>query len=138
MAEDLVGELVGAMVSGAGQSLAAGGSAVVRQLVAGLRERLRGHPAARGRLEIALDAPADPAAGEELASALREICGQDPGFAEWLGAQWAAVGRDLHADQSRTVNLIRGNVTGPVVQARDVQGGIRIGGPDEPGGRPPG
>jgi hypothetical protein len=135
MSDDLANEIVTAIASGAGRSLAAEGMEALRRLIAALRDKFRSEPQSRGTLEIAIEAPDDPAASQNLAALLRERCLQDEDFREWLGRLWAPIGRDLAVDESRSANVISGNVEGHVVQARDVQGGIRIGpveGPADP------
>jgi hypothetical protein len=127
MSGDLANDIVSAIASGAGESLAAQGIGALRRLIAALRDRFRGDPQSGGTLEIAIEAPDDLAARQDLASLLRERCLQDSDFREWLEALWISVRQDLAVDESRSTNVIHGNVGGHVVQSRDVQGGIRIG-----------
>ena len=77
-----------------------------------------------GKGAAALDAavaagPESPEVGE-LAAALDAAVVDDPAFAEELRTQWHAVqsgSGDVHQS-------ITGNVSGRVIQARDIQGGI--------------
>jgi hypothetical protein len=127
MSDDLASEIVMAIASGAGKSLAAEGAGALGRLIRALRDKFRSEPEARGALEIAIEAPDDSAARQGLVSLLRERCLRDVEFREWLETLWVLMSRDLAADESRATNVLRGNVGGHVVQSRDVQGGIRIG-----------
>jgi hypothetical protein len=126
MGDDLVNEIVTTIASSAGRSFAAEGMEALGRLIAALRDKFRSEPQSRGTLEIAIETPDDLAASQNLAALLRERCLQDEGFREWLGGLWTPIGRDLAVDESRSANVIHGNVEGHVVQSRDVQGGIRI------------
>jgi Mn-containing catalase len=127
MTDDLANEIVTALASGAGNSLAAEGVRALGRLIAALRDKFRSEPQSRGMLEIAIEAPDDSDARQNLASLLRERCFEDPDFREWLEALWTPMSQDLAVDQSRASNVVHGEVRGHVVQSRDVLGGIRIG-----------
>ena len=79
----------------------------------------------RGAKDVAvLDAaaaagPESPEVGE-LAAALDAAVADDPAFAEQLRTEWRAV----QAGSGDVHQSITGNVSGRVVQARDIQGGI--------------
>ena len=83
--------------------------------------------AGRGRAADVLSAAegADPGSAEvaaladELALAERD----DPAFAAGLRAEWAGFAGQ-RADGGGVANQINGPVTGKVVQARDIEGGI--------------
>lgn len=62
-----------------------------------------------------------------LAALLDEQARVDPGFAAELD-HWLTRARDLPATAEGAVNTISGKVSGQVVQARDVSGGISFGG----------
>lgn len=124
---DLAVQVVTAIVSGAGDSLAAKGVTALGHLISELRTKFRGDPAARGTLEMVLETPDDLAASEDLVSTFRDRILHDTDFSEWLAGLWAEVGPDLQVDASRSANVVHGNVQGNVVQTRDVQGGIHIG-----------
>lgn len=71
-------------------------------------------------LDAAVDAgPESPAVGE-LAQVLDAAAQEDPAFAEQLRTQWRAV----QAGTGDVHQSITGNVSGRVIQARDIQGGI--------------
>lgn len=64
------------------------------------------------------ESPAVVALAHELERAERD----DPGFATELRAEWATVSQQ--ADRGGVANQITGPVTGNVVQARDIEGGV--------------
>jgi hypothetical protein len=72
--------------------------------------------------------PGDPARAEAARRALEELAVVDPEFAAALREWWAGTDRLVHEAEAGNVNVIRGNVHGHVVQARDVQGPISFGG----------
>jgi hypothetical protein len=125
---DLAGQIVTAVASGAGGTIGAKGAEAINQLIAALRARLHHEPQSHGALEASLESPDDPAARELLASVLRDHISRDNGFAEWLAGRWAEVRPVLQVGASNSANVISGTVHGNVVQARDVQGGIHLGG----------
>jgi hypothetical protein len=68
-----------------------------------------------------------------LIAVLRDKFRSEPRFRGTLEiAIEAPIGRDLAVDRSRSANVISGNVEGHIVQARDAQGGIRIGPVEDP------
>ncbi|HEX2134001.1 MAG TPA: hypothetical protein VHH15_20845 [Actinophytocola sp.] len=86
-----------------------------------VRQKFSSDPAATRTLEAAAgadpDSPEVTALGEELARAEAE----DPEFATELRTRW----RDVSVQQRGAVNnQVSGTVSGNVVQARDIQGGI--------------
>lgn len=125
---DLAAQVVTAVASGAGGTIGAKGTEAISRLIAGLRTKFRHQPESRGALEISLESPDDAAARELLASTLRDHIRHDAEFGEWLAGLWAEVQPDLRADAGDSANIITGTVHGSVVQARDVQGGIHLGG----------
>jgi hypothetical protein len=124
---DLAGEVVKAMATGAGESISTQAMAAVECLISGLRAKFHGDPQSRGMLEIALEAPEDLPARENLVSLLHNCILQDPGFSEWQESLWSGVRPDLQMDASRSANIVCGDVQGDVIQVRDVHGGIHIG-----------
>jgi hypothetical protein len=84
----------------------------------------RHRPAAVAELEAAKDAAPDSAPVRVLAERLAEVSAADPEFASQLRAEWARVDVSQQADNGGVTNSITGSVTGKVVQARDIQGGI--------------
>jgi hypothetical protein len=65
------------------------------------------------------ESPEVAALAEELAAVERD----DPAFGAQLRAQWAKQASQ-HAEHGGVTNQITGTVTGKVVQARDIEGGV--------------
>ena len=87
------------------------------------------HPKAAEALDAAENAEHKDAASPEvtaLASELGAIADADPEFARKLHAEWARVETTQRADRGGVNNLITGNVSGKVLQARDIQGNINL------------
>ena len=126
---DIAAEVITAIASGAGGSLGAKGAEAINHLISALRERLRGHPASMGALEVILEDPASATAGEHFLALLRDHLRDDPEFREWLASSWGEIRPALQADTGSSANIVSGTVHGTVVQARDVQGGIHLGPP---------
>jgi hypothetical protein len=82
------------------------------------------HPKAAAALEAAIDEEPDSAAVHALAERIAQVEAADPEFGEQLRSAWAKV--DQHADHGGVVNQITGNMSGKVVQARDISGGISL------------
>src|SRR5436305_298088 len=59
-----------------------------------------------------------------LADALARATEADPDFDRQLRLEWVNITSGQHADNDGVTNQITGNVSGNVVQARDIQGGI--------------
>ncbi|MEU1607163.1 hypothetical protein [Micromonospora matsumotoense] len=106
--------------------LAQGGREAVGSLVTFLRERFRREPAARAAIEGAFHEPS-PAATRLLAAVLAEEVSRDPGFAAEFRNRWAKAEAALVASTDGVANSVSGDVSGPVVQARDIHGGISFG-----------
>jgi hypothetical protein len=81
------------------------------------------HPEAGRELVAVQGAEPDSAPVRALATRLAEFEAADPDFARRLRAEWASV-TVAHADHGGVTNQITGNVTGKVVQARDIHGDI--------------
>ena len=75
-----------------------------------------------------LEAALAPEAGTEaippLVDALERAERTDPEFAAQLRTEWAKTTAAQQVDHSGVVNQITGQVSGKVVQARDILGGI--------------
>jgi hypothetical protein len=89
-----------------------------------VRRKFARRPEATAVLDAADGAAADSAEvltlSEELAAAER----MDPEFGSELRAMWQAESVVQNADRGGVTNQVGGSVSGKVVQARDVQGGI--------------
>jgi hypothetical protein len=115
-------QVLSALVQGAG------GQAGQRAwtALAALTGRALGYDSAETQaIETSRTASPDPARVSNLAEGLARLARTDPAFTaeltDWLtGAQALLTG-------DQTLNQVTGQVTGPVIQARDVSGGITIG-----------
>ena len=97
--------------------------------LAALATRLLGRDSAETTaIEAARAGTPDPA---RLASLLARRAGDDPGFAGELQA-WLADTQTLLTAGHVTSNQVTGQVSGTVIQAGDVFGGIRLGPPSPP------
>jgi hypothetical protein len=124
--DELVVAVVTAIASGAGGSLGTSGADAVGRLISALRAKFRHSPAARGALEMVVDEPADPDAGEALQGTLNERITRDAEFGRWLSALWEEISQELPSQDGSLKNVIHGDVHGTAVQARDIVGGIHI------------
>lgn len=73
-------------------------------------------------LDAAIDAGPESAEVTELAEVLEAAQQEDPAFAEQLREEWREL--SIQAGSGNVTQTISGNVSGKVVQARDIQGGI--------------
>ena len=97
--------------------------------LAALATRLLGRDSAEaGAIEAARTGTPDPA---RLASLLARRAGDDPGFAAEL-QEWLADAQVQLAAGHVTSNQVTGQVSGTVIQAGDVFGGITLGSPPRP------
>lgn len=95
--------------------------------LAALATRLLGRDSAETTaIEAARTGTPDPA---RLATLLARRAGDDPGFAGEL-QEWLAGTQALLTAGNVTSNQVTGQVSGTVIQAGDVFGGIRLGPPD--------
>jgi hypothetical protein len=116
-----------ALATKAAEGLSDAGRAALGQLVQLVRGKLRADPD-RAALESAQAQPDDDLLVQRLAALLEGAAAQDEAFAVGLTRLWTAL-RDewAVAKQGGVVNQVSGAVSGTVVQARDVQGGITFG-----------
>jgi hypothetical protein len=81
------------------------------------------HPKAAEALEAANGAAPESAPVQALAERLAEVEAAEPAFREQLRTEWAKI---EVSQRGGVNNLITGNVTGKVVQARDITGDINF------------
>ncbi|WP_246842848.1 hypothetical protein [Allokutzneria sp. NRRL B-24872] len=91
-------------------------------LVRWVKEQLS--PEAQAVLDAAIEAPEDEARVGELGRELERAEQADPEFGRELRERYDRANVEIHADGGSVVNQISGNVSGKVVQARDIQGNI--------------
>ena len=85
-----------------------------------VKRKFAGRKEAEAALEAADGAPPDSPEVTALATQLAAEETEDPAFGVELRHTWQQVG----ASQGGVVNQITGNVSGKVVQARDIEGGV--------------
>lgn len=83
----------------------------------------------KAALALAAAAGEEPASTPVLALAerLAQVEAAEPEFKKQLRAEWAKVATTQTADHGGVTNTITGNVSGTVVQARDITGGVNLG-----------
>jgi hypothetical protein len=84
------------------------------------------HPKAAAALVAAADEEPESAAVRALAERLAQVEAAEPEFREQLRSAWTQIAGEQVADHGGVVNQITGNVTGSVVQARDISGGVSL------------
>jgi hypothetical protein len=114
------------LVSWTTTELAQGGRQAVSALVDFLRDRFRREPEACQVIDGLLHQPS-PDAAHPLAVLLDREARRDPAFGAEFQARWERTNATV-AGPDGVANSISGDVSGPVVQARDVHGGISFGG----------
>ncbi|BCL16053.1 hypothetical protein [Micromonospora sagamiensis] len=107
--------------------LAQGGRLAVSALIDFLRDRFRREPEAREAIEGVLQQPS-PDAARRLTEVLDREALRDPAFRTEFQARWERADAAVAAGPGSVANSVSGDVSGPVVQARDVHGGISFGG----------
>jgi hypothetical protein len=85
-----------------------------------VKRRFAGREEATAALEAASGAAPDSPEVAAVATHLEEASRADPGFAAELRNTW----QQVNAERGGVVNQIHGTVTGKVVQARDIEGGV--------------
>src|ERR1039457_715686 len=103
----------------------AGGEAGPRAwaALAGLTARICGYGSAEAQAVEAASTGSEPGRPGALADLLAQRADADPGFAAAF-RPWLSAAQLLLAEGNATANQVTGGVSGPVIQARDVHGGI--------------
>ncbi|WP_349876348.1 hypothetical protein ABIH81_19585 [Micromonospora sp. HUAS YX12] len=115
------------LVAWATTELAQGARSAVSGLTEFLRHRFRHEQAAQQTVEVALRHPTTDTV-QRLAELLEQETLRDPLFDAEFRARFAKVQAIVAANQGDVTNTVSGDVSGSVVQARDVHGGISFGG----------
>ncbi|RQX00056.1 hypothetical protein [Micromonospora inaquosa] len=115
------------LVAWATTELAQSGRAAVSSLIGFLRTRFQHESASRAAVEEALQQRSPEAVGR-LAELLDSESRRDVAFGAELRARWSQIEATVAEGAGGVANSISGDVHGPVVQARDVHGGINLGG----------
>jgi hypothetical protein len=87
-----------------------------------VKQRFTGRKEAEAALDTADGAPSGSAAVAQLATHLAAEESKDPAFGAELRQTWGQV----NASRGGVVNQVTGNVSGKVVQARDIDGDINF------------
>lgn len=103
--------------------LAQDGRVAVSAMIGFLRDRFRREPEARNVIDTVLHQPS-PDAARLLAELLHRETLRDAAFGAEFHVRWEQASKAVAASLGVVANSISGDVTGPVVQARDVHGGI--------------
>ncbi|MFC4019159.1 hypothetical protein ACFOW4_14575 [Micromonospora sp. GCM10011542] len=114
------------LVAWATTELAQSGRAAVSSLISFLRTRFEHEPESNAVIEGALQQPSPEAVGR-LAELLDRESRRDAAFDAQLRARWSRVEAIVAEGAGGVANSVSGDVHGPVVQARDVHGGIHLG-----------
>lgn len=85
-----------------------------------VKRKFTGRKEATAALEAAENATPDSPQVATLAAHLAAAESEDPAFGVELRHTW----QQVNADHGGVVNQITGNVSGKVVQARDIEGGV--------------
>ncbi|HEX4721381.1 MAG TPA: hypothetical protein VH333_02625 [Pseudonocardiaceae bacterium] len=85
------------------------------------------HPKAAAALARAVDEPPDSTPALALAERLAQVEAAEPEFGKQLRDEWAKVTTTMQtADHGGVTNSITGTVSGTVIQARDIHGGVSL------------
>ncbi|MCW6009387.1 hypothetical protein K1W54_33315 [Micromonospora sp. CPCC 205371] len=126
MADPIMVAIAAAVAGKLAEGISDAGRAAFGALTRAVRGKMCGDPADSAALSAAEARPDDTALVERLAAALDEACARDRAFRDELTVLWTA------ARDGGVANTIGGAVHGHAVQARDVHGGIRVGGAPGP------
>lgn len=126
MADPVTVAIAAAVAGKLAEGISDAGRTALAALTRLVRRKMRGDPDGSAALEAAAARPDDAALVARLAAALDEECARDAAFRAELTILWTA------ARDGGVANTIKGSVHGPVVQARDVHGGITFGGTPGP------
>jgi hypothetical protein len=127
MPDDIMMAVATALAGKVATALASGGGTALASLMRLVRKRFSGEPAAQAALESAQEQPEDQSRTETLRDALEQAATADPQFAEQLRGLWREASAELNASHGGVINQVSATVSGHVIQARDIQGGISLG-----------
>ncbi|MEV6622519.1 hypothetical protein AB0M83_40455 [Amycolatopsis sp. NPDC051106] len=89
-----------------------------------VKKKFSDDPEATAVLEAAEGVAEDTPAIKKLRDKISEAQSKDPEFAKELHNEWERVRVENQAETGGVVNSVTGSVSGNVVQAREIQGGI--------------
>lgn len=140
MPDPVVLAIAAAVAAKGTEAIADGGRTAVAALVRLVRGRLRPadpHAAADAAdagadddlVPVVGEGPDDPVRRERLAAALSRAIAEDPDFRVRLFGAWTAAAAELgvlNRPSGDITNQFSGTVTGGVIQARDIHGGVNF------------
>jgi len=127
MADPMMIAIAAAVAGKVTESLTAGAKAALGGLVKLIRQRFGTDDAAQAALADAERTPGDDKRIAALAAQLERLTREDHRFAEQLQRLWPQTGARLQAQHGGVVNEVSGTVTGNVIQAHQIEGGIKFG-----------
>jgi hypothetical protein len=126
MIDPFTASIAAALAAGATAAATDGSKALITKTATLVRERFRRSPADQATLEEARRQPDDQTMVERLAQLLDQRMREDPEFAERLMTLWKGIETGGSSGHNQVFNSVSGSVQGPVIQARDVHGGITL------------
>lgn len=114
--------------------VAVAGTSALRSLFELVKKKFDRDPEATDALTAAQAEPDSNERVETLSAALSKAAQDDPEFATRMFSLWDRAAGELRADRGGVVNQVSGQVSGQVVQARDITGGVSFGSPPRQGG----
>lgn len=138
MPDPILLAIAGALAGKATTALASGGRTALGRLYRLVADKLSVKERDTKLLEAVAERtdvarPDQEAEVGQLAEVLDRAGRDDPDFAGRLRELWTEARTELTADRGGVINEVSGDVSGTVVQARDIHGGINIGGQPRPG-----
>lgn len=91
-----------------------------------VKKKFSGDKKAIATLEAAEAAPSDETTVKALAERLEVAEREDPEFAAALRGEWRRIEVDQHAEGGGSNLSVGGDVTGKILQARDITGNINL------------
>lgn len=126
MTDPFFDSLASALAGQAATALSKAGALAVQKIRDILRKRSEQDPETQTALDAAEQPSASDAEVAALAQRLREIATASPELADQLRAEGARVHDEISAHSGGVVNINSGNVSGNVIQARDINGPITL------------
>lgn len=126
MTESIMAAVATALTTWGTTAFTESGRAAAGSLISLLRDRFGRGTAEREIVEDVLAGSADADAALRLARILEHAAEKDRQFGNDVSDCWRRISAPVHASDGGVANSIEGGVSGSVVQARDVYGGISI------------
>lgn len=108
-------------------ALGTGGKKALEKVRDLVRRKARDDAETSAALAAADDRPVDHPTVKALAQRLDQLAAADPEFSNELRTAGTVLHNEITAGEGGVVNNNAGTVTGTLIQARDVQGGINLG-----------